>query len=238
MTVLALHGFLGQGSDWQSLRSQISAESEWYTPSLFHPETPWQLANFDQAVDSFLENFNGPSHVDLLIGYSFGGRLALELLKRQPNFAKRVLLLSTHLGGLSEEALAEKSAKDEAWAMKFLSDDLSAVLNEWSAQDIFASDLSVQRNPIDFDRRKLYLALTNLSLASQSLFLTIPKDVRSNLQFAVGEQDKKFMDLYANYQSSGWIGEYSVVPGGHRVHMPPSQPLVERVADLVNAQKM
>lgn len=233
MKILALHGFLGQGSDWDQLRHQIPG-SEWVTPSLFHLETNLQLSSFDAAVDSLLEELK-ISQVDLLIGYSFGGRLALEILQKQPQFADRVLLLSTHLGGLKPEAAKEKSARDQQWALKFLTGAWQQNMTEWNSQELFSADLQVSRLEADFDKRKLYLALSQLSVESQSFFLNLQPSVRDAITFVVGEQDQRYRQLYTDYKSSGWVQDFQLVPGGHRLHIPPSEKLVKLVSIVGSA---
>lgn len=233
MKILALHGFLGQGSDWDQLRMSVS-DTEWITPSIFHPDVNMQLSDFDVAVDTFLEQLP-TSGVDLLIGYSFGGRLALEILHRHPGFANCALLLSTHLGGLSPQAAKEKAARDSSWAQRFLSGDWQHNLKEWNQQDLFANDLVIQRPEGDFDKRKLYMALANLSLESQSFFLNLQPDVRGRLVFAVGESDPRYRELYANYKASDWLSDFRVLPGGHRLHLPPSKALSGLVTELCSS---
>lgn len=235
MKILALHGFLGQGSDWQLLQSQVDAD--WTCPSLFHPETNIRMNDFSEATRTLMEEL-AESSFDLLIGYSFGGRLALELFKRYPGLCGKMLLLSTHLGGLQTAELNAKRKKDSDWAIRFLSEDWDSLMSAWNDQPLFANDLKAPRVATDYDRRKLYMALENLSLADQAMYLDLDENLREKLVFAVGRDDEKFLQLYHNYKQSQWISDFQILPGGHRLHQPPSEPLVDLLAGLVNTAKM
>src|SRR5690606_26721209 len=118
--------------------------------------------------------------------YSFGGRLALELLKERPEIAKTVLLLSTHLGFARSEDRIEKRQKDSQWALRFLSDPWKEVSKNWEGQKIFAKDQRMIRNEENFDRRKLYQGLENLSSSEQQALLTWDLELQEKLHFAVG----------------------------------------------------
>ena len=66
---------------------------------------------------------------DVLLGYSMGGRLALELLQRE-RFAKAVIISA----GLNVPDPA-RVARDEEWARRFESEEWSSLMRAWNAQD-------------------------------------------------------------------------------------------------------
>lgn len=219
MKILALHGFLGQGSDWDALKSSTTGQiNEWLCPDLFSKDSHIQMTGFDQFVESLLSNLN-LKQVDLVIGYSFGGRMAVEILKRHPEFSKKALLLSTHLGGMTSEQLKEKRERDSAWAIRFLSEDWDKVNEDWNQQPLFAEDSSPTREEADYDRRKLYLCLENLSLAEQGMFLDLAPSARQKLQCFYGLKDHKFASLYENYLKAQWLEKAHGLPYGHRLHL-------------------
>ena len=112
MVITCLHGFLGNPRDWDFLRD-----------AGFEIETP--------PLDAI------PAHGDILLGYSLGGRLALQALLAGANY-KRAILVSTGLGIEDESARAARRASDEAWAQRFESEDFETVIADWNAQPVLA----------------------------------------------------------------------------------------------------
>lgn len=128
MVITCLHGFLGSPRDWNFLRD-----------AGFEIETP--------PLDAI------PDHGDILLGYSLGGRLALQTLLAGANY-KRAILVSTGLGIEDESARAARRASDEAWAHRFESEDFETVMAAWNAQPVLAGP-ALPRTRDDYDPRAL-----------------------------------------------------------------------------------
>src|SRR5205085_504342 len=68
--------------------------------------------------------------LDVLLGYSMGGRFALEMLIAGAEFDRAVIVSA----GLNlEEGREERRARDEAWARRFESDPWDDVMRDWNA---------------------------------------------------------------------------------------------------------
>ncbi|HEV8433755.1 MAG TPA: alpha/beta fold hydrolase, partial [Thermoanaerobaculia bacterium] len=66
----------------------------------------------------------------VLVGYSMGGRLALQALVANAAFDRAVIISA----GLNlEEGREERRARDEAWAKRFESDAWDEVMRDWNA---------------------------------------------------------------------------------------------------------
>ena len=126
--ITCLHGFLGNPHDWDFLRD-----------AGFAIETP--------PLDAI------PPHGDMLLGYSLGGRLALQALLAGADY-KRAILVSTGLGIEGEEPRAARRASDEAWAQRFESEDFETVMAAWNAQPVLAGP-ALSRTHEDYDPRAL-----------------------------------------------------------------------------------
>jgi 2-succinyl-6-hydroxy-2,4-cyclohexadiene-1-carboxylate synthase len=128
MVITCLHGTLGSARDWDFLRDAGLAV-----------ETP--------PPDAI------PNHGDILLGYSLGGRLALQALLNGAKY-KRAILVSTGLGIEDETARAARRASDEAWAQRFESEDFETVIADWNAQPVLAGP-TLTRTRDDYDPRAL-----------------------------------------------------------------------------------
>ena len=126
--ITCLHGFLGNPHDWDFLRD-----------AGFAIETP--------PLDAI------PNHGDTLLGYSLGGRLALQALLAGADY-KRAILVSTGLGIEGDQLRIARRASDEAWAQRFESEDFDTVIAGWNAQPVLAGP-ALSRTRDDYDPRAL-----------------------------------------------------------------------------------
>jgi 2-succinyl-6-hydroxy-2,4-cyclohexadiene-1-carboxylate synthase len=116
VVITALHGFLGLPSDWDFLRE----------------------AGFD--IVTTLQ-----PHGDVLLGYSRGGRLALQALLDGAQYHAAVFI-STRVSPAAESR--------EPWAQRFEHDDWETLMRDWNAQPLFGGHV-VPRREEDFDRAEL-----------------------------------------------------------------------------------
>lgn len=220
-TIVALHGFLGRGSDWDAVRAASKADARWLCPDLFAPG----------AGDFFpVPRFEGKAW---LAGYSFGARLALRWMTEQPDRWHGALLLSTNPGNFQTDAQREERRRtDRAWARDFRSEAWDVLVAKWNAQDVFAGSACQLREEKDFDRAKLAAALEDFSVADQ---FTDAMRLSGNFVWMAGEGDAKFRALLDEMRNAGFPGSFFPVPGaGHRLlHDAPEE--VARALDRLTA---
>jgi len=184
--ITCLHGFLGNPRDWDFLRD-----------AGFAIETP--------LLDAI------PTRGDILLGYSLGGRLALQALLNGADY-NRAILVSTGLGIEEESARAARRASDEAWSQRFESQDFDTVIADWNAQPVLAGP-SLPRTRDDFDPRTLreWSSGALPPVASRLHELTIPT------LWIAGARDSKYV-AEAHRGASLARGRVAIVDGaGHRV---------------------
>lgn len=220
-TIVALHGFLGRGSDWDVVRAASKTDARWLCPDLFSPG----------AGDLFAApRLEGKAW---LAGYSFGSRLALRWLTGQPDRWHGALLLSANPGNFQTDAQrAERRRTDRAWARDFRNEAWDVLLAKWNAQDVFADSASQSREEKDFDRVKLGAALEDFSVADQ---FTDTMQLPGDCVWMAGARDAKFRALLDEMRNSGFPGSFFPVPdAGHRLlHDAPEE--VARALDRLTA---
>src|ERR1043165_5206156 len=110
--LIFFHGFLGAKEDWMEMLPFF--EERYHCIALDlpgHGETPY-CEEMLATLETTLKMYRKP----ILIGYSMGGRLALQLQQ----YASAVVALSAH-PGLSTQAEREARQKvDEVWSEKLL----------------------------------------------------------------------------------------------------------------------
>jgi len=201
-TLIFLHGFLGNHSDWNEVVKELPF------PCLAldlpgHGKAPF-TPNFCEYLLEETKHYV-PLH---LIGYSMGGRLALQFAAFHPEKINSLTLISAHLGLTSGQQ--NRLEKDRALAQKLLSLPIDEFLTIWYDQPIFKTlvakrdirSMRMNQNPELLSR-----ALEAYSLGHQPNLSHIPAHL------IVGELDS---DYRAHYQPF----PHTIIPNaGHAVHL-------------------
>lgn len=186
--LIFLHGFLGVKEDWNEMITILKGSYDCLAIDLpGHGKEPY--------CDKILENIKilvqQSSQKPILIGYSMGGRIALQLRKH----VSALIILSAHYGLETKEEKANQLHRDHLWSEKLLTLPIQAFLKEWYAQPLFhGTDVSslierrAKQNPQALSR-----ALMQLSLAHQPYIHDFP----CKTLFLHGENDLKYRALYS-----------------------------------------
>ena len=160
--IVALPGFLGTGRDWDFLRD---AGFPIVTPSV--SEGPGRVGGAD----------------DVLLGYSMGGRLAVQALLNGAKY-KAAVFISTRVSATTETR--------EAWARRFEHDDWATLMRDWDAQSLFGGH-SMPRREEDFDRRELARQLREWSPAVLPAALPRLHELQIPTLWIAGARDPKYV---------------------------------------------
>jgi 2-succinyl-6-hydroxy-2,4-cyclohexadiene-1-carboxylate synthase len=217
--IVALHGFLGKGSDWDAVRAASKSDLRWVCPDLF------AAGDTDFSPPAV----GGPCW---LAGYSFGARLALRWMQEAPGRYLGALLLSANPGNFQSEAeRASRRDSDADWALRFCTDPWSKLTGRWDAQDIFGGRPGPVRAEPDFGRDKLARALRELSVADQ---FTDPLRLPSRITWLAGSRDAKFCALLDEMHNAGFPGSFLRIEGaGHRILSDAPDAVAAALDDLV-----
>lgn len=195
--IWCLSGFLGQPSDWDFL--------------------PWPHRIFTEGA-------GGAD--DVIIGYSMGGRRALQ----EANRFRRAVIISAGINAPDPARLD----RDEEWARRFECDDWETLMREWDAQPVFGGH-RVKRAERDFDRAELARALREWSPAA----MPPPRleEIRTPVLWVAGEDDPKYVEIGRLAVARLPDATLWVCPGaGHRVLWQQPQALVERLRTFLELQ--
>lgn len=202
-----LHGFLGTKEDWDPVFSFLPKFERVAIDLPGHSHSP------------FTEHFTLPYSKMHLIGYSMGGRLAMQFAAANPEKIASLTILSAHCGMIDEQEKEKRLEQDLVWAQK-ITHSFDDFLREWYDQSIFAGfrpDLTERKK---HDPKSLAQALIAYSLGKQPVFN--PK----NACIVVGEKDRKYRELYP---------DAIVVPNaGHMVHYEQPALVAEIIKDRLD----
>ena len=211
--VICLHGFLGNGLDFEILTT-----SDRDHPTLIAPDLPdytkpppapytWDgcLSALNQLIDS--ESKDAPC---VLLGYSMGGRIALQYAARYPHRLAGLVLVGATPGITEEDEKQERIKKDQALADTLRTQPLDTFLEKWFNQDIIQSQAKIpephqsrmRKHRASNNPEALAEALAHLGTGSMTsvwnklAVLTMPTLI------VTGESDTKFDEIARQMKES------------------------------------
>lgn len=216
ITVLALHGFLGSGSDFDQLKNILPNTYDINAPNLFSGNE-YDLDSFSALTKQLKNLVPAGSEKKIFIGYSLGGRIGLHLLKNDPNLFDRWVFLSTHPGLESIQEKNQRILSDQLWSDKLNQLSWAEFINEWNGQDVFAGSLEPDKSENQFNINQLGKAFLNLSLGQQADQSAVIQANQKKINWVVGSQDQKFLNLADTMKQKKILENYSRISSGHRI---------------------
>jgi len=220
--VVLVHGFTQTGASWRPVADRLVGSYE-----VVRVDAPGHGRSADVTAGlvegaRLLGEVGGPS---AYVGYSMGGRLALQLAVTEPERVERLVLLGA-TAGIDDpgERVARRSA-DEALAAGLERDGLDAFLSRWLALPLFAG---LRREAAGLeDRRANTVAglASSLRVAGTGTMDPPLWDRLGRLAMPVlvlaGEHDARFAALGRRLaEAVGANAAFAVVPGaGHAAHL-------------------
>lgn len=253
INLIFLHGFLGQPQDWDDtidfLSPQESLTMSIHCLDLFNDEKlnpTFSFYDWGLQFREWLEGISDKKTKNIVIGYSMGGRLALYGLEASGNLIDQIIVVSANTGfrdGYSElvtssQERVDRWFNDTKWADLFLKAPWEEVLRNWNAQSVFGiSANEPQRQEKNYSRHKLSLALTNWSLAQQKDMRPVLKDHLEKVQWLVGENDEKYVEIAQNLEDDIEGFSFLIIPGtSHRILFEKPQYLAEVIDRAIKLQ--
>jgi 2-succinyl-6-hydroxy-2,4-cyclohexadiene-1-carboxylate synthase len=207
--ILFIHGFMGKGEDWLDVINSMQHEYNCLIIDLpFHGKTTVQeglseltFERVGSALISLLEVLKVKKcHT---VGYSLGGRIALYLALRYPDFFQKVVLESASPGLKNEKEIEERIKEDTQWAQILEKDKLQDFVRDWYKQSIFANLEKHQKFQDLIDARMkndpalLAESLRILGTAQQPSLWEELSQLSMPVLLIVGELDTKFKNIAA-----------------------------------------
>ncbi|MCX8487679.1 MAG: 2-succinyl-6-hydroxy-2,4-cyclohexadiene-1-carboxylate synthase [Opitutales bacterium] len=235
--VVALHGFTGQGADFEPLRPFLPPGT-----SLAAPDLP---GHGSKSLLKDLSAYALPAHLAAiseaatdpqitLLGYSMGGRLALHWAIAHPERVRRLILVGASPGLATPEERAERRLGDATLAEFIRTRGLEAFFKYWHNQTFFQPMLRLPKEQLDpiLARRSqnnpegLALSLENVGTGTLPSLWHRLKELRVPVDLVTGEHDVKFARLAREMGAHLPKARHSLIEGaGHAVHL-------EKPADL------
>lgn len=130
-TIIFLHGFMGQGADWQFYIRGFSGRYACFAPNLHDNLKQMSISGMCRQLNNQIKD---PA---IIVGYSMGGRVALNFTEEFPLKVKKLVLISANPGIEDEAERNSRIVADELLAKKIENEDFSEFLDNWYKNPIF-----------------------------------------------------------------------------------------------------
>ena len=238
--IVCLHGVRNHGLHFAPLAAELPEYHVVALDLLGHGDSPWEPPwDIGAHLDAIVETVGVRESV--LIGHSFGGRLAFELAARAPKLVPKLVLLDPaillpgHVAlAAAENARTDKSyvSFDELVDRRFDESQLHLAPRELVVEDL-ASHVQTSA-----DGRVRYRYCQSAVVAAYGEMASRPPsfdDVRVPTLLVLGERSYLPYGhlLDAHRAALGKLLELVVVPGGHSVLWDALEETAEAIADFL-----
>jgi 2-succinyl-6-hydroxy-2,4-cyclohexadiene-1-carboxylate synthase len=232
-----LHGFMGDGRDWDAVVSPLSRRHYCLTIDLpghgkslglggdMASVVPYTLAGAVAGIIGVLRREDViPATV---IGYSMGGRIALCLATRYPEACCRLVIESATAGIVDPQERRKRRRYDDALVRQLKNEGLPAFLHRWYQQPIFktiAESPSMLKEVIRRRSRnnpfELAKGLAGMSVGEQESLWEALAGLHIPVLLLVGERDEKYVNIAQAMGAALSFSTVKIVPAsGHTAHL-------------------
>lgn len=236
--IFALHGFLGQSSDWNAVKQALPNRSDFVAFDLFSEESldVCELEDYAEELSAEVEEVVEGKKKKIFVGYSLGGRLGLHLLQNNPDQFDHYIFLSTN-PGLTDAEAAEKNKRllnDMKWASQISELNWSQFLKAWNQQAVFENSAQEpERHCGDYDLNKLKRALVMWTLSQQDDFRPLIQEFSDKITWVVGEKDTKYLQIAEDMKQKKILLDYKRISSGHRIWLDQPKAISNLLIDLL-----
>jgi len=244
-----LHGFTGSLEDWFTFEKYFPTDFNLVGIDLIghgKSDSPTNVNYYTtesivRQIKKVKEKVIGKKI--FLLGYSMGGRAALNYALSLP-YDLEGLILESASAGINNSALKfERERTDKNLAEYILSNPIESFVDDWMNKEIFQTQRNLSEKVINEIRnRKLHcnrIGLANSLLGfgtgvMNPLFDRL-SEIRIPVQLICGELDKKFVDI--NSQMKRLISKLKlsiIQNSGHNVHLEETKKYADIVYSFVN----
>lgn len=236
--VVFLHGLLGSKQDWQQVIDILQISGKILSLAIdlpCHGERSSQgcrdFCDVRQQLHAIFHRLFADQPF-WLVGYSLGGRLALDYSLNQPNAnLLGTIVEGANIGLKSERERQERWQNDQQWAARFCRESIENVLADWYQQPVFASLTAPQRQQLIAERKhnngsKIAEMLQATSLAKQEDFWG---ENWQNIHFLIGEKDQKFRQMAEENR----LPYRLIANAGHNAHWENPHAFCEQLIEMI-----
>jgi 2-succinyl-6-hydroxy-2,4-cyclohexadiene-1-carboxylate synthase len=219
--LVLVHGFTQTGRSWRRVLPELSVDHEVaVVDAPGHGDSSPAVNDLWTGARDIVEAAGDGVYV----GYSMGARYALAAALCRPDAVRGLILLGANPGIEDDAERADRARHDAELAAGVERDGVSAFVESWLDQPLFAT---LPHDAADVeDRRRnsalgLASSLRHAGTGVQDVLWDRVRDIRVPVLVLAGEADAKFRMIGERLAAAVGAGAtYAVVPGaGHAAHL-------------------
>lgn len=247
--LVLLHGFTGSAETWAELRPALEVAYRVVAVDLpghgrsSAPEDPerYSLDRFAVDLANALDQL-GLERVAML-GYSLGGRAALQFAQRYGDLTALVLV-STSSGIRDDVARCERVASDVALAESIERDGIEAFVERWERLPLWASQQvlprgwrrKLRKQRMNNDPVGLANSLRGAGAGAGSAVPVVLREIVAPSLILAGALDQRYVEHGRSLESELPNSRMEVIPGaGHAIHLEQPEFLVTATTTFLGA---
>jgi len=234
LSLVFLHGFTGSAEDWSEISQGIDSEFAIYAidlPGHGRSESPDNLSFYSaDAINLSVKETLDTANLKkiILIGYSMGGRAALNFSINYPEYVHALILESATAGISDFEDRVDRIKNDEKISAMILSSSIEKFIDYWMSIPLFDSQKflpkekleKIRRNKLRNNKLGLSNSLKGFGTGSMPVLWNELKKIKCPVLLITGEYDKKFTAISVEMTSRLSNVKHFIAPGcGHNVHL-------------------
>ena len=239
MRIWCLHGSLQTALVWKPIGNAIESEFgsvQVEAVNLYENE----YESFGDWREQFYEKVEEQTKGEpsLLLGYSMGGRLAMNACVHRPSLWSGVIAVGADPGLISDDARANQLQKDLEWARRFRSEDIQELLVEWDELPVFCGRSNCASREIsELDSEKISRFFDVFSKARQGNMLPMLRKLKTPpLLYISGCDDIKYTKIGQDLAAHCMQVRHQIIPNaGHRVPWESQDAFISEVSVFIDA---
>ena len=239
MRIWCLHGSLQTALVWKPIGNAIESEFgsvQVEAVNLYENE----YESFGDWREQFYEKVEEQTKGEpsLLLGYSMGGRLAMNALVNNPAMWSGVIAVGADPGLISDDARSKQLQKDLEWARRFRTEDIQELLVEWDELPVFCGRSNCASREIsELDSEKISRFFDVFSKARQGNMLPMLRKLKTPpLLYISGCDDIKYTKIGQDLAALCMQVRHQIIPNaGHRVPWESQDAFISEVSVFIDA---
>ena len=248
-TIILLHGFTGSLEDWLSVSSSLDMSFNYVGIDLIghgKSESPEEVENYSASeivkqIDDILAHLS--ANKTILLGYSMGGRAALNFAVKYPGKVEALVLESTTPGIKDENLRNERIKNDEKLATYLYKHSIEEFTEFWVNLEIF----DTQRRFSEEKREQIRLAkmrnnktglknsLLGFGTGKMPALFDDLKNITCKTLLITGELDTKFTDINSELVNLFPKAEHRIIKNaGHNTHLEETKTFIKTVNNFLS----